>query len=59
MNEQDNVFPYGKFDTTSTARPEERILAVLNGVQQNLMLLAQKIEILEHKVNELENQNVE
>lgn len=59
MSEQDNVFPYGKFDATKTSRPEDKILAVLNGVQQNLMMVVQKIEILEHRINELENDNVE
>lgn len=61
MSEQDNVFPFGKFDPDKfrsvggESNQYDPMLAVINGLQQNMMLLAQKIDVLEHKVKELEN----
>lgn len=53
MSEQDNLFPYGKFDGTG-AKPDEKILAVLNGLQNSIMVILQKIDVLEYKVRQLE-----
>jgi len=55
MNEQDNVFPFGKFELGVCGAPDTQVLAVLNGLQQNLMLVVQKLDILEHRINNLEN----
>lgn len=33
--------------------PEEQLLAVINGIQQNLLLLAAKIDLLEERLNVL------
>ena len=55
MSEQDNVFPFGKYDSDIVELPDERILAVLNGLQQNLLLVVQKLDILENRIKELEN----
>lgn len=57
MSEQDNVFPFGKFDGQVGGKPDPQMLAVLNGLQNTIMVVLQKIEILEHKVNQLENKN--
>lgn len=35
----------------------ETVLAVINGLQRNLMMLAQKIDVIEHRINELEKEN--
>lgn len=48
----DNQFPFGKFETATP--PDERILAVLNGLQNHMMVILQKIDVLEHRLNELE-----
>jgi hypothetical protein len=55
MSEQDNVFPFGKYDSNIAELPDERILGVLNGLQQNLLLVVQKLDILEHRIKELES----
>jgi hypothetical protein len=54
VKEQDNLFPYGKFDGQVGGQPDDRILAVLNGVQNNMMMMLQKIDVLEYKVRQLE-----
>lgn len=49
-----DMFPFGQND------PDElkgHTLAILNGVQQNIMTLLMKIEALEKRVIELEKQN--
>lgn len=35
----------------------ESMIAVINGLQQNIRLLAHKIEVVEHRLNELEKEN--
>jgi gamma-glutamylcysteine synthetase len=55
MSEQDNVFPFGKFEMSTP--PDERILAVLNGLQNHMMVVLQKIDVLEHRLNELEKKH--
>lgn len=57
MSEQDNAFPFGKFEMATP--PDERIMAVLNGVQGHLMMAFQKIDVLEHRLNLLEKKNEE
>jgi hypothetical protein len=37
--------------------PDERILAVLNGLQNHMMVVLQKIDVLEHRLNELEKKH--
>jgi len=58
MSEQDNVFPFGKFETEIGGQPDERIMAVLNGLQNHMIVVLQKMDVLEHRLNELENKNV-
>jgi hypothetical protein len=53
VNEQDNSFPYGKFDGHEAADPT--IMAVLNGLQNSMIAILQKIDILENKIKELES----
>lgn len=57
MSERDNVFPFGKFDgMVETGKGvDPTIMAVLNGLQNNMMVVLQKIEILEYKLKELES----
>ena len=57
MSEQDNVFPFGKFDGEVGGQPDERVLAVLNGLQNTIMIMLQKIDVLEYKVSLLEKEN--
>jgi hypothetical protein len=57
MSEQDNVFPFGKFDGDVGGQPDERILAVLNGLQNTIIIMLQKIDVLEYKVSLLEKEN--
>lgn len=57
MSEQDNVFPFGKFEMATP--PDERIMAVLNGLQNHMMVVLQKIDVLEHRLNLLEKKNEE
>ena len=55
MSEQDNSFPFGKFDGQVGGQPDERIMAVLNGLQNSMMAVLQKIDILENRIKELES----
>ena len=55
MLEDHNAFPYGKFELGVCGAPDTQVLAVLNGLQQNLMLVVQKLDILEHRIKELES----
>ena len=55
MSVQDNLFPYGKFDNVVDGTPDDKLMAVLNGVQNNLMMAFKKIDELEFRVKELEN----
>jgi len=57
MSEQDNVFPFGKFDGDVGGQPDERMMAVLNGLQNTIMIMLQKIDVLEYKVSLLEKEN--
>ena len=56
MSEQDNVFPFGKFDGHDSEKYEP-MMAVLNGLQRNMMIVLQKIDVLEHKINLLEKEH--
>jgi hypothetical protein len=53
MSDQDNIFPFGKFDGRGAADPT--VVAVLNGLQQSMITVLQKIDNLENKVKELES----
>jgi len=55
MQEENNAFPYGKFELGVCGAPDTQVLAVLNGLQQNLMLVVQKLDILENRIKELES----
>jgi hypothetical protein len=55
MSDQDNVFPFGKFDGRGAADPT--VVAVLNGLQQSMMLVLQKIDALENRVSLLEKEH--
>ena len=58
MSEQDNTFPFGKFDGRRTVEaPDPTIMAVLNGLQNSMMIVLQKIDVLEHRLNLLENKD--
>ena len=57
MSEQDNVFPFGKFDGEVGGQPDERMLAVLNGLQNTIIVMLQKIDVLEYKVSQLEKEH--
>lgn len=57
MKEQDNTFPFGKFDGMVGGQPDERVMAVLNGLQNSMMIVLQKIDVLEHRLNLLENKD--
>lgn len=54
MSEQDNLFPYGKFDNVIDGTPDDKLMAVLNGVQNNMMMILKKIDELEYKVQQLQ-----
>ena len=57
----ENSFPFNQF-APDKFKDElmESMLAVINGLQQNVRLLAYKIEVLEHRLKELEGgSNVE
>ena len=55
MSEQDNTFPFGKFDGTIGGKPDERLMAVLNGLQNSMMIVLQKIDVLEHRLKVIED----
>ena len=55
MSEQDNTFPFGKFDGTIGGKPDERVMAVLNGLQNSMMIVLQKIDVLEHRLKVIED----
>jgi hypothetical protein len=57
MSEQDNVFPFGKFDGQVGGKPDHQMLAVLNGLQNTIMIVLQKIDVLEYKVSQLEKEH--
>jgi hypothetical protein len=57
MSEQDNVFPFGKFDGEVGGKPDERTMAVLNGLQNTIIVMLQKIDVLEYKVSQLEKEH--
>ena len=57
MSEQDNVFPFGKFDGQPGGQPDPTVVAVLNGLHRNMMIVLQKIDVLEHKINLLEKEH--
>ena len=57
MSEQDNAFPFGKFDGDVGGQPDERMMAVLNGLQNTIIIMLQKIDVLEYKVSLLEKEN--
>lgn len=56
MSEQDNVFPFGKFDGVGDDKITA-LIGVINGLQNHMMVILQKIDVLEHRLNELEEQN--
>lgn len=55
MSEQDNIFPFGKFDNEVGGKPDDKIMAVLNGLQGHLMMAFKKIDELEYRVKGLED----
>ena len=56
----ENSFPFNRHAPEELADDKyDTMIAVLNGVQRNIMMLAQKIDVIEHRLNELEKQNVE
>lgn len=55
MSEQDNLFPFGKFDGTTGDKPDERVMAVLNGLQNSMMIVLQKIDVLEYRLKVIED----
>lgn len=55
MSEQDNTFPFGKFDGQVGGLPDERVMAVLNGLQNSMMIVLQKIDVLEHRLKVIED----
>lgn len=55
MSDQDNVFPFNKF-APDNLQGSEAMLAVINGLQNNLGLVLRKLEMLEQRVKELENE---
>jgi len=57
MSEQDNAFPFGKFDGITRDGPDPTVMAVLNGLQSTIMVLLQKIDVLEYKVSQLEKEH--
>ena len=59
MQKEYNEFPYGKFELGVCGTPDTQILAVLNGMQQNLMTVVQKLDILENRIKELESCSME
>jgi hypothetical protein len=59
MLEDHNAFPYGKFELGVGVDTSPTIMAVLNGLQQNLMTVVQKLDILENRIKELESCSLE
>lgn len=58
MSEQDNVFPFGKFDGLGDDKITA-LIGVINGLQNHMMVILQKIDVLEYKLSLLEKQNEE
>ena len=56
----ENSFPFNRFAPDEFGENKyDTLIAVINGLQRNVMMLAQKIDVIEHRLNELEKQNVE
>jgi hypothetical protein len=58
MSEQDNVFPFGKYDGVGDDKITA-LIGVINGLQNHMMVVLQKIDVLEYKLSLLEKQNEE
>lgn len=58
MSEQDNVFPFGKYDGLGDDKITA-LIGVINGLQNHMMVILQKIDVLEYKLSQLEKQNEE
>ena len=56
MSEQDNVFPFGKFDGMDDDKITA-LIGVINGLQNHMMMVLQKMDVLEHRLNELEKKH--
>ena len=56
----ENSFPFNRFAPDHFGDDKiDTMMAVLNGLQRNLMMLAQKIDVIEHRLNELEKEHDE
>ena len=56
----ENSFPFNRHAPDEFGEDKlNTMIAVINGLQRNTMMLAQKIDVIEHRLNELEKQNVE
>lgn len=56
MSEQDNVFPFGKFDGMDDDKITA-LIGVINGLQNHMMMVLQKMDVLEHRLNEMEKKH--
>ena len=56
----ENSFPFNQFAPDHFSDDKiDTMLAVINGLQRNLMMIAQKIDVIEHRLNELEKEHDE
>ena len=56
----ENSFPFNKFAPDHFSDDKiDTMLAVINGLQRNLMMIAQKIDVIEHRLNEMEKEHDE
>ena len=52
---EENVFPFNQHGPDHLKEKQDAsILAVINGIQNNLGLLLRKVQMLEDKINQLE-----
>ena len=56
MKERDNLFPFGKFDGMDDDKITA-LIGVINGLQNHMMVVLQKIDVLEHRLNLMENKD--
>ena len=56
-DEQENSFPFNRFSPDHFGDDKlNTMLAVINGIQRNLMMTLQKIDVIEHRLNLLEKE---
>jgi hypothetical protein len=61
MQRDDDVFPFGKFGIMDAGNDDKLagMLAVLNGVQNNLMTIVKKLDDIEGRIDALEKKDAQ